>query len=587
VSSRCCFLRVVSWLARAASVFVGIVGGCDFAFADPASYVQREMEIPRDRAGLLWARFDADDRADMLVADDARLYLRLQRPDGSYADPIELDVESEFGGALFDLIDLDRDGITEIALLHQRGVDVYGFSSEENAFVRKGDPLLEKLRGIRFLHLAQQDFVEDIDGDGDDDLLYPVDGAVYFYVNDLGKLVRRGEAEMPRTTVQLASDVPRLGGLARTRIQLPRLATERESSDASRVEIRLADGRYVRAQDGATALTGEYVVERLGDDPLERFKQRHGIELKENETFQAILRDIDGDGLNDYTLVYKNRIWVYRASRDGFDFDATPDQLVKVSAADRISVLLLPLDDDRRPDMVLFKYRIPSVARLVAALAIGLRTEIEVLGYTNDQKPVFSRSPSERSTLVLKIPPLLRLIGELEDVVERFRDILRPMQGLTRGDFDGDGRDDVLRLAGDQLEIYLTRADEESPIDLAAARGREFLERYDGHELVRRVLFERRRREVTIEAAMDLAGEIVAALQSSIVGEREPESTVAIPAGLAREVDQILSQDIDGDARDDILLFVEPDREEERKTGERRETQTLHLWLSRDPKASL
>jgi len=573
----------ISLCLLAASGFAPLFGE---ALAAPADYRTQQLEIPRDRAGLLWARFDGDERADLLIADDAALHLRLQREDGTYAEPISLRVEDTFGGALFDLIDRDGDGISEIALLHRTGVDVFAYSEEKRAFVPSGAPLIEKQRGVRFLHLAQQDFVSDLDGDGDEDLVYPVDGAVYIYLNQDGKLERRGEIETGRTAVAAATSERGLGGIARTRLQLPRLEVRPNPSTESRVEIRLADGRYVRAQDGATALTGEYVVEKLADDPLARFKERHGIELKENETFQAILRDVDADGLNDYTLVYKNRIWVYRAKQDGFDFDAPPDQLLKVSAADRISVLLLPLDDDDRPDMILFKYRIPSVARLVAALALGLRAEIEVLGYKNDQDPVFSRSPKERATLVLRIPPLLRLLGQLDEVVERFRDILRPMQGLTRGDFDGDGRADVLRLASDRLEVYVTQSGDPLPIDLAAARGREFLDRYDGAKLVKRVLFENRRREVTIPAAMALAGEVVEALQKSIVGEREPAYTIPIEARLAETVDQVLAQDIDGDGRDDILLFVDPDKEESGAEGgepkERSEVQRLELWLSRE-----
>ena len=58
---------------------------------------------------------------------------------------------------------------------------------------------------------------------------------------------------------------------------------------------------------------------------------------------------------------------------------------------------------------------------------------------------------------MIKIPPLLRLIGQLEEISEQFQDIFRPIQGTANGDFNGDGVDDVLRLGNQKLEIFLTR----------------------------------------------------------------------------------------------------------------------------------
>jgi hypothetical protein len=244
-----------------------------------------------------------------------------------------------------------------------------------------------------------------------------------------------------------------------------------------------------------------------------------------------------------------------------------------------VSALLLPLDDDRRPDLVLFKYQVPSVARIVAALAIGLRSEIEVIGYVNDGDPVFSRRPAYRSTFVVKVPPLLQLVGELEEIVERFRQVARPLQGLTSGDFDGDGRDDVLRLVGDQMEIYRSKPEDPPLIDLASASGRELLGNFGLYKLVQKTLFEKPRRDVSIDGAIALANDVVATMQGATTLGREPTLRVPVPAEAARRVDQILTQDIDGDGRDDIILYVEPDLAP--KAGVALpEEQTLWVWFS-------
>jgi len=130
------------------------------------------------------------------------------------------------------------------------------------------------------------------------------------------------------------------------------------------------------------------------------------------------------------------------------------------------------------------------------------------------------------------------------------------------------------------MEIYRTREGEPTPIDLAEARGRDFLQRYDGYALVQRVLFEQRRQSLTIEAAMNLTSDVVTRLQTAIVGERKPDQQIAVAPDAARRVARILAQDLDGDGREDISVYIEPDRKREREEGMKDETQQIYLWLS-------
>jgi hypothetical protein len=542
-----------------------------------------EIEVARKRAAVLFGRLDREARLDLLVVGESDLTLRLQDAQGRFGDPIRFELGKELGGgALIDLADLDKDGADEVVALHRSGVDRFVFDAKTKRFVRQKPALVEGQRGIPFLHLAREDFLYDVDADGDRDIAFPVNGRVYVYAQEEGKFVRRGEVETARAAVQLRSGAPHLGGSASARIEIPRLRVAKRGSQ-SVIEVKLGDGRTLRSNEGASVLAGEYSITSGGEDKLAPFKKRHGIELKNNESLQAIVEDLDGDGAGDYTIVFQNRIWVYRGNAKGIDFERAPDQLVKVATADRVSALLLPLDADRRPDLVLFKYQVPSVARIVAALAIGLRSEIEVIGYVNNGDPVFSRSPAYRSTFVVKVPPLLQLLGELEELVERFRQVTRPLQGLTSGDFDGDGRQDVLRLVGEQMEIYRSQPEDPPLIDLSAASGRQLLGNFGLYKLVQRTLFEKPRREVSIEGAFALANDVVATMQSATTLGREPIQRIAVPAAAAKRVDQILTQDIDGDGRDDIILYVEPDltpKADQPLT----EKQTLLLWFSQGGK---
>jgi len=542
-----------------------------------SGYRELELDVERRRSGLLFVRFDADERRDLLIGSDSEIRVRLQKPDGSYGDPIVLDIGVELGGGLFDTADLDGDGREEIYVLHAGGVARYAFDLATKKIVR-GKPLLEDQRGLPFLHLASEDFLQDLDGDGDDDFAFPLDGRVQLYEQKDGVFTRRGQVETDRTQVRTSVGPRDLAARVRTRIEVPRFDASTRSDIEGQTEIRLGGG-VLRSGDSAELLAGDFTLRRKAD-PLATFRAKRGIKPGLDDSFQSILQDVDDDGVNDYTIVYKNRIWVYKGSKDGFDFDRSPDQLLKVAAADRLAVVLLPLNDDTRPDLVLFKYEVPSVARLAAALAIGLRTEIEILGYYNDGKPVFSRKPDERSTFVVRVPPILRLIGEIEDIGLQFQEILRPMQSVASGDFDGDGRADVLRVASGNLEIYLT-TEGEPPIDLGAARSRELLRAYDGHALVRSALFDRERRDITLESSMSLLRDVIDGLQDAIVANRAPALKLPIDAGVSKRVDQIVAEDLNGDGRSDILVFLDPPPREERTDPDAPiERQTLRLWLS-------
>jgi hypothetical protein len=558
-------------------------------------YTMRELVVPRERAGIAWLRMDGDLRRDLVIVGDSNVTIELLDDAGQLGEPVVCDVFAEVGGALIDFADLDGDGRSEIVALHRTGVDRFVYDSEKRVCQKVGEPLLDGMRGIAFLHLATGDFLYDIDGDGDEDLVFPVDGNTYIYRNEKGRFERRGQVAVPRPMVNLSTSAADLGSASRARIEIPRLSIKSRSTAESRVEIRLGDGRTLQSSEGKDILVGEYSIASTQEDVVEEWKRRRGVVLRPTESLQAVLRDVDDDGVEDYTIVYRNRIWIYLAGARGvLDLDRAPDQLLKVSANDRVSVALLPLDDDTRPDLILFRYQFPGIARLAAALALGLSLEIEVLGYPNDGDPVFARRPKYRSTLVFKVPPLLRIAGQLDSLVEQFRDILRPMQGLGTGDFDGDGRVDVLRAAGGHLEVYLTPKDAPDPIELATARWPELLREYRGDQLVRKVLFDRPRKSVTIEEGLRLADEVIDALQAQIVRGREPEARVALPAGVEDSIDQLRVLDIDGDGRADMVVFIDPERPPKSAAAavdateparasdptQRVQTQRLILWLS-------
>jgi hypothetical protein len=515
-------------------------------------YAVQRIDVPRKRAGFAFGRLDRDERPDLVVADDARLILRLQTPQGALGEPLTFPLASELGGgALVQVAKLEADGPDEVIALHRSGVDRFQYDAPAGNLVRR-EPILTGQRGIPFLHLALEEFLYDMDEDGDLDLAFPVNGAVYVFVREGDAFVRRGEVKVDALRVTLEPGRAELDTEASARLQLPRVRIER------------------RAAPGADAAGATFSYERR-PDPLAQFKKRQGLEGEAAEKLQAQYTDIDGDGISDYLLVESNRIWVYRGSATGFDLDRSPDQLLKVSlpSAGVLSAALLPLDGDERPDLVLFKFTLPSVGRTLAALAVGINLEFEVLGYTYDGAPVFARQPAYRSTLALRIPPVLRLVAQVEELAERVESLQQRIGRIAAGDFDGDGEGDIARLEDQRVEVFTASSGSSGAVSDASE---------DRGGVLKELLFGRKRRDLTLEEAFKLLEDVLDRASAGLTVET-PVATLAVPQDVASRVDAVAARDLNGDGRDDLILSLAPESAEA-ENSLRKAPETLLVFLS-------
>ena len=138
---------------------------------------------------------------------------------------------------------------------------------------------------------------------------------------------------------------------------LARLVAHRGLVDPRTLTDLVGEVRAQRAQ-GAT-LAGTLLARGILERPLlEELLAELGVRPASEPRWAPGFR------VDDYVLVWKNRIWVFLADEAGsVDLEGSPDQLLKVSATDQMAAVLLPLNDDAAPDLVLFKYKIPSIAR--------------------------------------------------------------------------------------------------------------------------------------------------------------------------------------------------------------------------------
>ena len=550
------------------AALVGVVF-TGFALADASlRFEASSLEIPARRSGLLWRRFDSDALVDLLIGGDGAFRLYLQRPGAGFAEIVPI-VDLPASGGLFDAADLDGDGALELVLMHAGGVDAYAWNSAGRQMERRSPPLLQRAGGLAFPHWLASDFIFDFDGDGDEDLLYLADGKTQLYF-------RQGDAFTPIPPIlsrpaRMRIDIPdrRLDEHLRAELALPRPEFVDLNADGAldlRVQQRDRVDFFVQTPGGGIPERPSYGVD------LGRFREASGGPRPGSlggPGFQFLPRDIDGDRREDYVIASGNRLWVFRAGPGGVDF-SRPNQMLKVSTTS-MSVALLPLRDPERPDLVIFKYEMPSLGRIIAGLAIGLRFELEALAYRNDPPGAFSRVPDKRSLMVFKVPPLLKLMAELEDIRRQLRDLGQQTQRTAQGDLTGDGRADFVRLSGSTLEIFTAREALGASASAANLEG----------EFLRKALFAEKRREVTFQTILAFATDLATSLQEAAIAGQAPSARLSVdpPPG---PVESLSCRDLNGDGREDVVLMLEPDPPA--PGGDPEEPpQLLRFWISVPP----
>jgi hypothetical protein len=156
------------------------------------------------------------------------------------------------------------------------------------------------------------------------------------------------------------------------------------------------------------------------------------------------------------------------------------------------------------------------------------------------------------------------LIGEIENLSEQFEDVDLEFNDYARGDFDGDGRTDRLRLAGENLEFFLGEADPALPENLA------WINDLEGGGALGRMLFAESRREITLDTLVSFIKDAISAIEEMSVQEREPGFRMPIDKEIADRVRRMESRDLNGDGRDDVIAFL----------AARGDRQTIHIWMS-------
>ncbi len=548
---------------------LGITAALPLALApvEDGSFVESVVDVPQRGVVLALRDMDGDGARDLVQVDAAGIGVRYLGADGRLAEEIAPRLGWPARHLAWDLTDLDGDGCFEIAmLLDGREVRVWR-AGADRAFGE--DELLLEARAYLPRGLSQMDFARDVDGDGREDLVLPGSG-------EYSIRLRRGAGWSDPFAVSFEATIEHEVGD-------PDSLTSRFGQTVDipwfRVEDVDGDGRLDLVSETTERVDFHIAAPEVSGRPtwsLDLARLREELpapgRLDLADLFSALggivswrVLDVDGVAPSDLVLQTGSTFKVYLgAARSGPS--RTPDQVLK-SSGTTLTFFLRDVQADPLPELQLLRVEKLTLARALRWLILPGRLDFDVYTYRNEGG-VFSRKPTRRNGVVLKIP---RLLSFLEDIDEVTDELERQAEIPARAfDLDGDGRrNDVVDLQLSQLRIFrdVVPEDHEGTPDLQDAEPDVWIEELLLADLDR--LDDGGIRTIDL-GELDEWDLTPGAELRALCRGRTPDH--ALPAAPPGPDAHLHSLDLDGDGRADLVVIREP------WAGRR----TLRLLVQRD-----
>ncbi|HGY90180.1 MAG TPA: VCBS repeat-containing protein [Planctomycetes bacterium] len=408
-----------------------------------------------------WRDLDGDGRSELIVLKkNGALEVRDVAAAGSASQGLLASLDlGHTDGVLVDVAPLA--GLAWVVALTPKGAFGWPWRKGEG-FPAKPQRLARRARyairsgGPRFAH-----FSRDVNKDGLVDLLVPTADALQLWVQKAGK---RRPAFKKTARIAVAAEITvgkgqRQGDddLFQT-IHIPDLQT-RDINGDGRPDLVIQHADKVRFHmqraEGSLPFQPDVVLDlSTFKDTTPKAPLRPGWTVPGTETTRVMMRDLDADGILDYVITHRRKVWVFHGTKAGPSF-THPTSILKT--ADEITaVALVALDDDAYPDLFLLRVQVPSIARLITSFLGSLSVDIRAVGYRSLEGRRFDRKPGWRRSLEFKLPSLGKVIRDPESLIARIEGAGRSQRRHLRADLDGDGKDELVLFSEDMtsLEVW-------------------------------------------------------------------------------------------------------------------------------------
>ncbi len=425
-----------------------------------------------------------------------------------------------------------------------------------DAGVFSGEPvrLTTRRKGRQRIRLGKPrfvSFVTDVDQDGQPDLVLPVGDSCELWRN-----LRGGESDRSFELVQtIALDSSRsravngrfLSSSLSNRIEIAHLETEDINGDGRPdliVQEDLGTAFYLQNAEGRFAADPIRVDLSIFVDTTPAASVALGKTLAGTDTQHMQKGDLDGDGIPDYVIAHRRKVWVFLGTKAGPQFEK-PDYRMRV-AEDISGLALLQLDDDGLSDLLVFKVVVPSAGELVMALVSSLDIQITAIGYAAGSGGKFEKSPRWRRELTLEIPPILSLMSRAEELMKRVEEIIAKVRKVAGGEFASPDEPSlsVLNEEATGVELWRNRSLPESRKEHLEKRFRE-------------LLFVDANPVFTIDRLLDLMELAFDERSDAITGGDGADGRFEIENAELLVVRDLLAADVLGNGRDALILVTE------------------------------
>ncbi|MHC4428156.1 MAG: FG-GAP repeat domain-containing protein [Planctomycetota bacterium] len=456
---------------------------------------------------------------------------------------------------------LGTGGPPQLVVASPSGVRLYR-PDPDAGFVGEGEALTGRARfRIRVGAPTYVDFVQDINNDGGLDLVLPAGDYVELWMNDgppphahtaasddagsdLPVLRRAGKVSV-RVKRDRATDASALSDQLESIFTIPRLET-RDFNGDGRPDLLVDEGRrrsfHLQREDGSIPVGADVAVNlTIFRDTTSEASIRPGRTLAGPDRAVLEIEDLDNDGIPDFVIAHRRKVWVFHGTRAGPQF-TEPSSILKV--ADDVTLIgVLPLDDDPYADLFILKVQVPSVASIAVGIMGDLDVEITALGYAGDEGRTFKKTPSWRGELTVRLPPILEILKNPEALLRRLDEAAARLRTTATGDCNGDGIRDQLMVSEDRkrVEYWQGRGGDgadadDDPIDIA----------------IRRYFFEDTDRMWDLDRILNLIGDLADAV--SMTGDRPPDATFDLGTAGGSSLQSFGTGDLNGDGRDEVVV---------------------------------
>jgi hypothetical protein len=248
---------------------------------------------------------------------------------------------------------------------------------------------------------------------------------------------------------------------------------------------------------------------------------RLGETLASDQKTHMEVQDLDGDGIADYVIAHRRKVWVFHGTPQGPQFTEPSDVLR--TAEDVTLLLVAPIDGDAHPDLVLLRVQVPALGTILKGLFSEWDVDISAVGYASDAGRTFERKPRWKSSIAIRLPALIGVLRDPEALVKKFEGLSKSHRPGLDADLDGDGIEDLaLRTEdGQHVELWRGRAQQPSvgaaPADLAG------------------FLFGDASRTWTLDALVAWLADLGRRTAEARTGGRRPDARIDLPSVAERE----------------------------------------------------